>query len=235
MKKSLIATALVGLFTLSSAQAATIVGFKVGGDIWKTDTSGTLIDGNVNQSFDYSSETSGSVWVSFEHPVPLLPNIKIRENRLDSQASVNFTGADKVYNNLNNTDFVLYYELLDNDLVELDIGAAYKKMNGSTRVDYKGSLVANTDIDSGVVMGYVSGYASLPFFGLYGFADLMQGIDESGVYDYSAGLGWNFENTIVDTRFRLGYREFNFDVNNFSGTTQDTKFSGAFAGVELSF
>ena len=64
---------------------------------------------------------------------------------------------------------------------------------------------------------------------------MLLGIDESNVYDYGAGLGWQFDGLAVDTSIRIGYREFNFDVSNFSDVTQNTDFSGAFAGVELSF
>ncbi|NKF49481.1 TIGR04219 family outer membrane beta-barrel protein [Shewanella sp. WXL01] len=240
MKKSLIATALVGLMSVSTAQAATVVGFKVGGDLWQADPEGTLSgDAGTRQDINYESNNRGSFWVAVEHPIPLIPNVKIRENSIDNKGA--FTADDKdytVYNKLSNTDFVLYYELLDNSIVELDIGAAYKKFHGSVRVDYMNAPAVGfpaTDVDSGVVMGYVNGQASIPGLGLFAFAELMQGVDESGVHDYSAGLGWEFDGVALDTRIRVGYREFNFDVNGFSGTTQDTKTKGAFAGVELVF
>ena len=55
-----------------------------------------------------------------------------------SGADFNFNGHDfkgnvTAYTDLSNTDFVLYYEILDNDIVSLDLGAAYKLMNGSLR------------------------------------------------------------------------------------------------------
>ncbi|WP_394130333.1 TIGR04219 family outer membrane beta-barrel protein [Shewanella maritima] len=246
MKKSLIATALIGMLGATSAQAATLVGFKVGGDVWRADTSGTFNDDDGGQqAFNYESSTSGSVWLAVEHPVPILPNLKIRENRLDSKGSMadadftfngyDFTGNVTTYNNLNNTDFILYYELLDNDLVELDLGAAYKKMNGSLRVQTEQGRPEDRDVDSGVIMGYASGKAGIPGLGLYAFAELMQGVDETGVHDYSAGLGWEFDGITVDTRIRVGYRDFTFDVSDFSNVTQDMQFKGAFAGLELNF
>ncbi|MCT7942366.1 TIGR04219 family outer membrane beta-barrel protein [Shewanella holmiensis] len=257
MNKTLVATALFGLLSVSSAQAATVMGFKVGGDIWNTDASGTFnADSNAGnatgpaQNYDYGSKTQGSVWLAIEHPIPLVPNLKIRENRLEASGSkdssdfyynqVNFTGASTVYNDLSNTDFVLYYEILDNDLVALDLGAAYKQMHGSLRVDgFTGSGLTGTatqrDIDSGVVMAYGSAQVGVPGLGLFAFADVMLGLDESGVHDYSAGLGWQFDGVALDTLVRVGYRDFNFDVNGFSDTTQDMQFKGAFAGVELIF
>jgi outer membrane protein len=257
MNKTLVATAIFGLLSVFSAQAATVVGFKVGGDLWQTDATGTFnADSNVGnatgpaQTYDYDSETQGSVWLAIEHPIPIVPNLKIRENRLEGSASkdssgfyyngVNFEGASQVYNDLSNTDFVLYYEILDNDIVSLDLGAAYKKMNGSLRVDgFAGEeltrIATQRDIDSGVVMGYGNAHVGVPGLGLFAFADIMIGLNETGVHDYSAGLGWQFDGIALNTLVRVGYRDFSFDVNGFSGTSQDMQFTGVFAGVELAF
>ncbi|MBW3516886.1 MAG: TIGR04219 family outer membrane beta-barrel protein [Shewanella sp.] len=245
MKKTLLASAVLGFCMASSAQAATVVGFTIGGDYWRADTSGTFADkGQPQQTFDYSSSAQGSYWIAVEHPLPFVPNIKIRENSLDqkggmSDADFNFNGHDfngnvTTYTDLSNTDFVLYYEILDNDIVSLDLGAAYKLMNGSLRVQDPGHP-EEKDVDSGIVMGYASTHVGMPGLGLYGFADLMQGVNESSVHDYAIGLGWQFDGLAVDTRVRVGYREFLFDVSNFSGVSADTKFKGYFAGVEINF
>ncbi|MCU7976397.1 TIGR04219 family outer membrane beta-barrel protein [Shewanella sp. SW36] len=245
MKKTLLASAVLGFCMATSAQAATVVGFTIGGDYWRADTSGTFADkGQPQQTFDYSSSAQGSYWIAVEHPLPFVPNIKIRENSLDQKGSMsgadfNFNGHDfkgnvTAYTDLSNTDFVLYYEILDNDIVSLDLGAAYKLMNGSLRVQDPGHP-EEKDVDSGIVMGYASTHVGMPGLGLYGFADLMQGVNESSVHDYAIGLGWQFDGLAVDTRVRVGYREFLFDVSNFSGVSADTKFKGYFAGVEINF
>ncbi|QYK09858.1 TIGR04219 family outer membrane beta-barrel protein [Shewanella mangrovisoli] len=245
MKKTLLASAVLGCLMGTSAQAATVVGFKIGGDYWRADTSGTFSDkGQPQQGFDYSSSAQGSYWIAVEHPLPFIPNLKIRENSLDQKGSLtnadfsfnghDFTGNVTSYTDLSNTDFVLYYELLDNDILSLDLGAAYKLMNGSLRVQDAGHP-EEKDVDSGIVMGYASTHVSMPGLGLFGFADLMLGVNESNVHDYAIGLGWEFDGVAVDTRVRVGYREFAFDVNNFSGISADTKFDGYFAGVEIDF
>lgn len=245
MKKTLLASAVLGCLMATSAQAATVVGFKIGGDYWRADTSGTFADkGQPQQGFDYSSSAQGSYWIAVEHPLPFIPNLKIRENSLDQKGSLtnadfsfndhDFTGNVTSYTDLSNTDFVLYYELLDNDILSLDLGAAYKLMNGSLRVQDAGHP-EEKDVDSGIVMGYASTHVSMPGLGLFGFADLMLGVNESNVHDYAIGLGWEFDGVAVDTRVRVGYREFAFDVNNFSGISADTKFDGYFAGVEIDF
>ncbi|MEZ9821229.1 TIGR04219 family outer membrane beta-barrel protein [Shewanella sp. 10N.286.45.A1] len=245
MKKTLLACALLGSLVGTSAHAASVVGFKVGGDYWQADTSGTFAEkGQPQQEFNYKDSSQGSIWVAIEHPIPLVPNIKIRENSLEGKGSMsgadfnfnghNFIGDVNATTDLSNTDFVLYYEILDNDIVALDIGAAYKLMHGEFRVADAGHP-ERKDIDSGIVMGYVDAQVGIPGLGLYGFADVMMGVDESNVYDYSVGLGWNFDGTALDYRIRAGYRDFKFDVNGFDGVTADMQFKGYFAGVELVF
>ena len=84
MKKTLLVSAILGCCIATSAQAATVLGFKVGGDYWYADTNGTFADkGQPQQDFNYSSSAQGSYWVALEHPIPFIPNIKIRENSLD--------------------------------------------------------------------------------------------------------------------------------------------------------
>lgn len=245
MKKILLASAVLGCIMATSAHAATVVGFKIGGDYWRADTSGTFSDkGQPQQGFDYSSSAQGSYWFAVEHPLPFVPNLKIRENSLDQKGSLanadfsfnghDFKGNVTSYTDLSNTDFVLYYELLDNDILSFDLGAAYKLMNGSLRVQDAGHP-EEKDVDSGIVMGYASTHVSMPGLGLFGFADLMLGVNESNVHDYAVGLGWQFDGVAVDTRVRVGYREFAFDVNNFSGISADSTFDGYFAGVEIDF
>lgn len=252
MASVLLASFVGTTFITGSVQAATVVGFKLGGDYWRVDTSGTFADASTTQpqqSYNYSQANQGSYWVAIEHPVPILPNFKIRHNSLDvkGHASVtdytfddliNVTGDVTSYSNLTNTDFVLYYELLDNDIVSLDLGASYKLMDGSIRVNYddtNGRHHGEKALSSGIVMVYADAQAGIPGIGLYGFTDVMVGASETGVYDFTLGLGWQFDSMAVDTNLRLGYRDFKFDVNDFDDVTANMGFKGYFAGVELVF
>ncbi|MCE9687050.1 TIGR04219 family outer membrane beta-barrel protein [Shewanella sp. AS16] len=244
MKKTFLAAALLSSFAATSIQAATLVGFKVGGDYWHADASGSFsADNGQQQEFAYDSSAQGSVWIAVEHPLPFIPNAMIRENRVEEKGLMSgadfmfngdsFTGDVRANTDLSNTDFVLYYELLDNDLVSLDLGAAYKLMHGAIRVE--NSHPQEKDIDSGVTMGYASAKVGIPGMGLYGFADVLSGLNESSVYDYAVGLGWEFDGLALDYRVRAGYRDFNFDVNGFSGISANMKFDGYFAGLEIAF
>jgi outer membrane protein len=244
LRKTLLGAACL-MAVSNAAHSDTFAGFKLGGDYWHSDASGYFIDDNgAKVNSDLDADAQGSLWFAVEHMLPFVPNLKIRENRVSATSSLDnadftfnghgFSGKVAIDNTLNNTDFVLYYELLDSDLAELDVGGAYKMMNGSLRVSDAGHP-EQIDIDSGIAMGYASGQVGMPGLGLFAFAELLHGVSESNVHDYSVGLGWVFDGLIVDTKVRVGYRDMSFDVSRFSGMTQDTQLSGVFAGVELDF
>ncbi|MFQ6371632.1 TIGR04219 family outer membrane beta-barrel protein [Shewanella sp. YIC-542] len=245
MKKTLMAVAVAASMVTVSAQAATVLGFKVGGEYWNADASGTFAtNGQPQQQFDYDSSSRYSFWVALEHPLPLVPNLKIRENHLEEDAAltngnlvfagVNYSGDVSANMDLGNTDFIGYYELLDNDILSLDVGAGYKRFSGNFRV-YQGSKSATQELSKGVFTGYANAEVGLPGTGLFAYADVLTGINESGIYDYQAGLGWQFDGIALDTRVYAGYRAFNFDVDKFDGITADMKFDGFLAGVEVVF
>lgn len=231
MKKLLLPLALLAS---GAAHADTILGAKVGVDAWRFNAEGLVaVDGLSSTAEDFDSKTQGRIWAAVEHPLPLIPNLMLRANQVDTDYMADAETDSQSYN-LSHTDFVLYYELLDNDILSLDAGAAYRLMNGE--FNYKsGNSSAKRDIDSGIFMGYANAEVGLPGVPVYGFVDVVTGVNESKVYDYSVGIGYTFELTAVDVSVRAGYRNFTFDVNRFSGVSANTKVDGYFAGVELDF
>ncbi|WP_417761743.1 TIGR04219 family outer membrane beta-barrel protein [Shewanella sp.] len=245
MKKLSLAALAVATMVALPSQAATVLGFKVGVDAMHADASGiTGQQGGDTPKFSYDNKAQYSLWFNVEHPLPLLPNLKVRENRFEANgiltdANFNFRGinlTDVVHNkiDLTNTDFMLYYELFDNDILSIDAGAAYKKFNGSLEIS-RDSYRDTIDIDDGVVMGYLNAEVGLIGTGLYGFAEVLAGVDHSDILDYQAGLGWQFDGVAIDTRVRVGYRKLQFQDNSFSGVKANVDIDGVFAGVELVF
>lgn len=245
MKKLSLAALAVAAMVALPSQAATVLGFKVGVDAMHADASGTTgQQGGDTPKFSYDNKAQYSVWFNVEHPVPFLPNLKVRENRFEANgiltdANFSFRGinlSEVVHNtiDLSNTDFVLYYELFDNDILSLDAGAAYKKFDGSLEIS-RDSYRDSIDIDDGAVMGYLNAEVGLIGTGLYGYAEVLAGIDHSDILDYQAGLGWQFDGVAIDTRVRVGYRKLQFQDNSFSGVKANVDIDGVFAGVELVF
>ena len=101
MKKTLLAGSLAALMRCT-AQADTLLGLYIGGQIWSNDASGTFGEGTDDQSvFEFDDENQGSFYVAFEHPIPLIPNIKIASTTLDTvggtQLTDTFTFEDVTY------------------------------------------------------------------------------------------------------------------------------------------
>ena len=84
MKKTILAAGVAALMC-GTAQADTLLGLYIGGQIWSNDASGSFGQGNDNQAvFEFDEKNQGSFHVAFEHPIPLIPNIKIASTTLDT-------------------------------------------------------------------------------------------------------------------------------------------------------
>ncbi|BDX01945.1 MAG: TIGR04219 family outer membrane beta-barrel protein [Marinomonas sp.] len=83
--------------------------------------------------------------VAIEHPIPVIPNIRLQNQSLKKFGDSNL---DLSYN-----DYTLYYEFLDGLLwLDLDAGVTFRKIDDA----------GNSDIDGTYPLGYVSAYVSIP-------------------------------------------------------------------------
>ncbi|GAB57218.1 TIGR04219 family outer membrane beta-barrel protein [Rheinheimera nanhaiensis] len=252
MKHSVLMLALAGSLVTTAAQADTLLGLYIGADGWRTSTDGSFANDEQLQQFNFNDKTQSSYYVALEHPLPLLPNLRLQHNQLETNgvtalnASFSFAGetfavdtdiANQV--DLTNTDYVLYYEILDNDLLSLDLGINAKHINGSVAVADLGAdgAVAVQDTSTVIPMLYSSAIVGLPLTGLELFANgSFVSYDGSRVYDMQAGVAYALlDNLAVDLRLKLGYRAVNLRLDDIDNLYADLDFKGAFAGVELHF
>ncbi|SDI67609.1 outer membrane protein [Ferrimonas sediminum] len=219
VKLSLAAAAIASLISVGAHADA--LGVKVGLDLQQSS-----VDGNVHGSgagWDDSYRFSG--YVAFEHFIPLVPNVMIRHNQQEAD------GSGSLSADLTNTDFIAYYELLDNGAVELDLGANYRIYSGKLN---DGGFNSD-DLDDGILLVYAKGQVNLVGTGLFIYTDLSVGsYDDKDISDYQLGLGWELDMLPLNLAVKGGYRQHSFDVSRW-GTNADLEFSGVFAGVELSF
>ena len=243
--KKLLLGALVALLPLT-AMSATVLGIQAGGGSWTHAPSGdiTASDGGAGTSADLendlnlSKKTEGYSYFILEHPIPVIPNIKYVNTKLTSSgsgtANVSFTFNGTAYNTvtalttvleLNQTDAILYYEILDN-VVSLDFGLNAKTITGKASVN-----TDSTTFSATIPMLYVAAEISLPA----GFA---VAADISTIS--AAG------NTVSDTTVKLTYtsdyylgleaglrtQSYTLDVDSVKA---NMKFSGVFAGVYFKF
>ena len=90
MKKIAFAATLAALFT-ANIQADT-VGLYLGGQIWQSEASGIFGEENTLIDFNLKKEQQMSYFVAVEHPFPLLPNVRISSNMLDTTGKTTLRG-----------------------------------------------------------------------------------------------------------------------------------------------
>jgi len=251
MKKTLLAASCAALMC-GSAQADTILGLYIGGHMWANEASGSFGEGLDNQSvFEFDDENQGSFYVAFEHPIPLIPNIKIASTTLDTvggtQIASSFTFDNITYSadstidttlDASFVDYTLYYEVFDNDLLTFDFGLTARDLDASIEV-FEPETQFQSDLDvSGVIpMAYLSTIIGLPFTGLNIFAEAnFISYDDQTIYDAQVGVSYAIlDNVAVDFDVTLGYRTMKMELNDLDDFYSDLTYDGFFAGAVVHF
>lgn len=144
---------LLFLATSTSSQA-NIVNIDFGLNHWINDASGTL-----NTSTDIhldSDDRSSTIWVKIEHPVPLLPNLRISQTLMDYSGNEFSTEVD-----VSHGDAIAYYQLLDSHL-ELDIGLGIKRFLGEIDTRAIGLAPVYYALDNTLPVAYAMAAFALP-------------------------------------------------------------------------
>lgn len=251
MKKTALILSLSSILLSSAVSADTLLGLYIGADGWNAATKGSFADTGAMQQFKFDDKTQTSFYVALEHPIPLLPNIRLQHNKLEASGvttlDANFSFADSGFlagsqvNNqvdLTNTDYVLYYEILDNDLVSLDFGVNGKYIKGSVGVSQTaGNLAGVQNVSQIIPMLYTSANVGLPLTGLDLFAQgSFVSYSGSRLYDVQAGIGYALlDNLAVNMRLKAGYRAVNLRLDDIDDLYADLDFTGIFVGVEFHF
>ncbi|TCB80503.1 TIGR04219 family outer membrane beta-barrel protein [Acinetobacter sp. ANC 4173] len=170
--------------------------------------------------------------VALEHPVPIIPNAKIRYVNLDSQTESSVAGQPNYAVNLDHADFILYYEILDN-VVDLDIGAGATTLNGDI-TNFAGQRT-NIDETYPIIYGTVGG--KLPFTGLSAKAELTySNFNDVQLTDALAEIQYNFiDNMLVDVGVKAGYRIFTVDLDDYNRNDIKLEFKGPYIGLDAHF
>ena len=208
MKKVVLSVA--AAMTLAAAlpaQADTLLGIKVGADAWFT---------NARVDNHKSDDVSQSYYASFEHFIPLVPNVMVRYNNVNT-GDVEF----------GQSDFTAYYEILDNDLVSLDLGVTMTKFGAV-------SIHQGDSFNDWQPTIYGSAELGIPATPLTVFAQANAGkYDGTRLFDGQAGVKYTLGLALADLNLRAGYRMMDYDFKK--STTGDVELNGWFAGVEVDF
>lgn len=235
---------------LPMAASADFIGFRVGAYAWQQQFEGSVQDGpdsiDIEDTLGIDDETNTVLQLSFEHPVPIIPNIALSRTDLDVSArntidqSFTFDGetffiSDTITTNadLSHTDVTLYYEILDN-WVSLDVGITARLFDEGVHIRSTTSD-AKLDIDGGLPMLYAAVKFELPLSGLYIGADA-NGISykDSSVIDYKVNIGYE---TSFGLGVELGMRSFEIDYEDEDDSSEnaDLTIDGTYVGVFYHF
>jgi len=238
-----------------SAQADTVLGVYAGAQVWYVETDGTFFDETSSdsqiQGFNFDDETQGSFYIAFEHFVPLIPNVKINHTQLatsgTTQLSSTFTFNNEIFDvdasvftdvDIATTDFILYYEIFDNDLFSIDLGLNGKRISGDLTIADDASGLQTEESFTGIVpLLYSRVEFNLPFSGVGVYAEGNYiDIDGNSLSDFQAGIKYDvIDSLALDLTLQAGYRDISIELDDVDDISSDLSFSGLYAGVEIHF
>ena len=243
--KKLLLGALVALLPITG-MSATVLGFQAGGGTWEHDPSGyisTDVDGvgvtaDLKDDLQLKEESEGYVYFVLEHPIPVIPNFKYMNTKLTSAGSgtvsatfdfngVTYSASSAITTKLqlDTTDYIFYYEILDN-VVSLDIGLNARQIDGEATVNTDTTAFTGT-----IPMLYVGAEIMLPAgFSIVGEISTIS-LDENEITDTAVKLTYT---TDFNLGLEVGTRSqtYTIDVDTVQA---DMEFSGVFAGVYFKF
>jgi hypothetical protein len=286
MKAVLLIATFTALFTFTvqagapftfSPKANNTVGLFLGGEIWKSEANGSFGEQNTLIDFNLYKEQQGNYFIAIVHPYPLLPNVRISNTKLNTTGKTTlskaFSFGDEAFSigddvtanfNVSYTDYTLYYELFNNDLLSFDFGLTARDFNGGvtvtgpTIIDYGDGNCSDPDpgpditcpapssnitptgeikTDEIMPMLYVATNVSLPLrrLSIYAQGDFLL-TEEHSLYDFQAGFNYGLvDNTIGKFHLTLGYRVVNMKFEDLDDLYTDLKFKGVSVGIIIHF
>lgn len=228
--KSIAAALLLGLgANFASADSNTL---QMGVGMWQADPDGDLYGYSLNE-LNYGKSENSFFYAAIEHPVPLLPNIRMQYNELETKGgatlgSVRASSTTK----LNHTDLVAYYEILDN-WISFDLGLGLRRYDGASEVVLGGSLISEDDFDSYTPTLYVDAAFDLPFTGFSVGGNFQGGsFDDTEFTEFSVRVTYMYD-AIPDVGVELGYKE--HSLSRVKGLDIDADFTGPYLALKLAF
>jgi outer membrane protein len=250
MKKSLLSLVAASAIATSSLHAD-FIGFEGGAALWMPKTTGTFQNGSteidLEKDLKYGDTVNANyIWAWIDHPLPLIPNVKVTHTTMTDSTdattskSINFAGQNfnlsapvKSETTIDQTDFTIYYRILDN-WVNLDLGLTAKNISGTISID---TIVPGTsakkDFELWMPMAYGKGKFDFPFTGLSVEVEAHYvGYDGNKIYDAKAGVVYE---TSIGLGATVGLRQEKMVIDDVSGINSDIDITGVYAGLFYHF
>lgn len=238
--------AVCGLMLLPfTSVKADILGFTAGAELWQGGVEARAGNTGNSQALQFADDTRKAFYAAFEHPLPLLPNIAVRQQWAEYQgttvlagnmalASTAFTAKSTVSNQLSvdYTDATMYYELLDNSVLSLDMGVTARWLRTKSTVN-TASMKATAPVPMLHAKGHLnilSTSTSVFFEGNYG------DYSDNAVSDVRLGLAYQVVDLPALNLFvKLGVQRLDIDLVNEDGMDLKSVEDGVFCALEFDF
>jgi len=233
---------------LSSLSMGDIIGGEINLGFYSHSPSGTATyDGDtVDVEKDLKWEDEGDIFVKayLEHPLPLLPNIKVGYTNFSHEGSgtinESFRWGGEIFSvndrldtsfEMDMYDFTLYYEILDNWL-NADVGLNVKYLDGT--IDVSSTLQdESTDFSLPIPMIYAKARVDIPTTDLSFQAEgNYVTYDGHTLYDLEVGARYEF---MLGVGVEAGYKTLHLTIDEIDDTSLDTDFSGAYGKLVWDF
>jgi outer membrane protein len=241
MKKIILATMVATTFGM-----ADFIGGELNLGYYNHSPSGTAVykDNSVDIEDDLKWDSSGDIFLKayLEHPVPIIPNIKLGYTDFSHSGNGKVTAFSwgDIFNitddidtklDLQMYDITLYYEVLDNWL-NLDMGLNIKYIDGS--IDVKSTTDhESSDFSIPIPMLYTKARVDIPTTDFsFQFEGNYISYDSNTLYDlelgarYSPTLGFGVEG---------GYKAFKLKIDDVDDLSMDTDFNGMYVKLVWDF
>jgi outer membrane protein len=227
--------------------AADTLSFAIGGGVWNETPEGSIIKPSnaptpsvdVKNNLFWDEESQGYIFATLEHPVPIVPNVRLMYTSLDHAGSgtTSFTFEGTTYSGnvaneftIDQTDLLLYWEVLDN-VVSLDLGLNVRLLDISFKIN-DGTSTTDNSVSAPVPMVYgLIGGSPWPGLILSAEANYMT-VAGSTISDFTAKIAYT-TNFLIG--FEAGYRTQTIELDDVDDTNANLDFAGPFIGAYLKF
>ncbi len=236
----------LGSILLAAALQADVIGGEASVGYLNLKPSGDFAykgnSADVKKNFGWGSE--GSIFFKgyLEHPVPMLPNVRLAYTKLSFSGTGTVTGlkfGDKLFSgsvassfDADLLDATLYYEILDN-WISLDLGLNAKYIDGFAYVE--NGLTGRSSTDFTVVLPtlYAKARFDIPMsdISFQAEGDIIS-YDGNTLYDLSLSARYTFA---LGLGLEVGVKRMKFKIDDIDDVTADVDFTGGYAAIVWDF
>ena len=227
---------------------ADIAGLYAGTGVWQSSPTGTLGNTSISleNTLNFDEENSNYFFIALEHPIPLLPNLRLTRTDLEwaGQGVVSAgTSLDEVVFpsdqavaadlDLSHTEVTFYYEILDN-IVGLDLGLTARLFDGEASL-IGANQQERVELDAVIPMLYGRAGIDLPFTGLSAaLSGNWVDVNDVSLTDWSAEVNYDFKIApTLEAGLSIGYRSMLIEIDDQDELQSDAEFDGLFIGLRL--